>query len=334
MALKVAINGFGRIGRCVARIVSNRNDVEIVAINDTAKRDITRYLLQYDTVHGEFNKKVEVIDDNNISIGGNQIPVFSTRDPKELKFKECGADVVIECTGAFLTKESCKPYIDMGIDLVVMSAPAKDDTPTFVVGVNHAEYKGQNIISNASCTTNCLAPIAKVLNDKFGIEKGLVTTVHAYTASQNLLDVKAKDFRKSRAAAQNIIPTTTGAARAISLVIPSLKGKMNGLALRVPVPNVSMVDLTATLQKNVSIEDINLAFKEYEDGAMKGILLLDYDKRVSSDFIGTSYSSIIAQDMTQLIENNMVKVLAWYDNEWGYSTRLVDLAIYAQKNRG
>ncbi|CZE47050.1 type I glyceraldehyde-3-phosphate dehydrogenase [Campylobacter geochelonis] len=334
MALKVAINGFGRIGRCAARIILDRDDVELVAINDTAKRDITRYLLQYDSVHREFKKKVEVIDDDYIAVDGKKIRVFSTRDPQELGFKEFGAEVVLECTGAFLTTQKCQAYIDMGMKLVVMSAPAKDDTPTFVMGVNEHTYKGQNIISNASCTTNCLAPIAKVIDEKFGIVKGYMTTAHAYTASQNLLDVKGKDFRKSRAAAINIIPTTTGAAKAISLVLPNLKGKLNGLSLRVPVPNVSMVDLSVLVSKDVTAQEVNAAFSEYANGSMRGILLVDEDERVSSDFISSSYSSIVAKDVTGVVDSNMVKVMAWYDNEWGYSTRLVDLAVYAMKNRG
>lgn len=332
MSVKIAINGFGRIGRCAARIALSRDDVELVAINDTAiSRDITRYLLQYDTVHREFNKKVEVIDDNTISVDGKKIIVYSTRDPKELDFTKYGADVVLECTGAFLTKEKCQAYIDNDIKLVVMSAPAKDDTPTFVMGVNEEKYAGEKIISNASCTTNCLAPITKVIDEKFGIVKGLMTTAHAYTSSQTLLDVKGKDYRKSRAAATNIIPTSTGAAKAISLVLPNLKGKMHGLALRVPVANVSMVDLSVLLSKNVSADEVNAAFEEYANGSMKGILLVDKDNRVSSDFTTCPYSSIVASDLTQVVDGNMLKVMSWYDNEWGYSQRLIDLAIYASK---
>lgn len=325
MALRIAINGFGRIGRCAARIILDRDDCELVAINDTAKREITRHLLKYDSVHGEFKKDVEIVGED-IKVDGKLIKMSSTREPREIDFN--GADVVLECTGAFLTKEKCQPYIDQGIKLVVMSAPAKDDTPTFVMGVNESSYNGDKIISNASCTTNGLAPIAKVLDDKFGIVKGLMTTVHAYTASQPLLDTKGGDFRKSRAAATNIIPTTTGAAKAIGLVLPNLQGKLNGLALRVPVPNVSMVDLTAVLAKDTTIDEVNDAFKEY---AFKNpeILLVDEDGRVSTDFISSSYSSVYVKDMTQLIDKNLIKVLAWYDNEWGYSTRLVDLALYA-----
>lgn len=332
MSVKIAINGFGRIGRCATRIALSRDDIDIVAINDTAPtRDITRYLLQYDTVHREFNKKVEVIDENAISVDGKKIPIYSTRDPKELDFAKYGANVVLECTGVFLTKEKCSVYLENGMDLVVMSAPAKDDTATFVMGVNEDKYAGEKIISNASCTTNCLAPIAKVIDDKFGIVKGLMTTAHAYTASQNLLDVKGKDFRKSRAAATNIIPATTGAAKAISLVLPNLKGKMHGLALRVPVPNVSIVDLNVLLSKKTTADEVNAAFEEYANGAMKGILMVDKDERVSSDFTTCPYSSIVAKDLTQVVDGDMLKVMAWYDNEWGYSQRLLDLAVYAYK---
>ncbi|MSN95616.1 type I glyceraldehyde-3-phosphate dehydrogenase [Campylobacter sp. FMV-PI01] len=329
MAFKFAINGFGRIGRCATRILSNMDDAQLVAINDTASRDITRYLLQYDSVHGEFKQKVEVINDDYISINGKKIRVFSTRNLDELDFKSFGAEVVLECTGAFLTQEKCQPYLDKGLDLVVMSAPAKDDTPTFVMGVNHETYAKEKIISNASCTTNALAPVVKVLDDEFGIQKGIMTTTHAYTSSQNLLDVKSKDFRKSRAAASNIIPTTTGAAKAIGLVIPKLNGKLNGLSLRVPIANVSMVDLSVVLNKNVTKDEINLKFKEYSKSKMSGILLVDEEYRVSSDFIGCEYSSIVATDMTQVVDGNLVKVLAWYDNEWGYSKRLIELATYA-----
>lgn len=331
MALKVAINGFGRIGRCVARIALNRDDIEVVAINDTAKREVTRYLLQYDTVHGEFNKKVEVIDDDFIAVDGKKIRVYSTRDANELDYAGLGAEVVLECTGAFLTTEKCQPFLNNGIKKVVMSAPAKDDTPTFVMGVNHETYAGQAIISNASCTTNCLGPIAKVLDDELGIEKGLMTTIHAYTNGQSLVDVKCRDFRRSRAAACNIIPTTTGAAKAINLVLPQLKGKMHGQSVRVPVPNVSMVDLNVVTKKETTAAELNEIFRKYANGAMKGILLVDDDQRVSTDFCTSAYSSIVASDLTQVICGNLIKVMSWYDNEWGYSHRLIDLAMYATK---
>ena len=331
MALKVAINGIGRLGRCVARIALNRDDIEVVAINDTAKRDVTRYLLQYDTVHGEFNKKVEVISDDCIAVDGKKIKVYSTRDANELDYAGLGAEVVLECTGAFLTTEKCQPFLNNGIKKVVMSAPAKDDTPTFVMGVNHETYAGQAIISNASCTTNCLGPIAKVLDDELGIEKGLMTTIHAYTNGQSLVDVKCRDFRRSRAAACNIIPTTTGAAKAINLVLPQLKGKMHGQSVRVPVPNVSMVDLNVVTKKETTADELNAIFRKYANEKMKGILLVDDDQRVSTDFCTNSYSSIVASDLTQVICGNLIKVMSWYDNEWGYSHRLIDLAVHAMK---
>ena len=335
MAVKIAINGFGRIGRCAARIILERNfageDVELVAFNDTATRDMTRYLLKYDSVHGEFKHDVRIIDDGHIEVDGKKIRVFSTRDLNELNYVDYGVDVVLECTGKFLTTEKCEPYLARGVKKVVMSAPAKDDTPTFVVGVNDDKYAGEAIISNASCTTNGLAPVAKVLDEKFGIQKALMTTIHAYTHGQSLVDVKAKDFRRSRAAALNIAPTTTGAAKAIAKVLPQLSGKMHGQAVRVPVANVSMVDLTAILDKSASAEEINAAFREAADGAMKGILLVDDDSRVSSDFCTSSYSSIVASDTTQVICGDMVKIFAWYDNEWGYSHRLIDLALRAVK---
>ena len=335
MAVKIAINGFGRIGRCAARIILERNfageDVELVAFNDTATRDMTRYLLKYDSVHGEFKHDVQIIDDGHIEVDGKKIRVFSTRDLNELNYADYGVDVVLECTGKFLTTEKCEPYLARGVKKVVMSAPAKDDTPTFVVGVNDDKYAGEAIISNASCTTNGLAPVAKVLDEKFGIQKALMTTIHAYTHGQSLVDVKAKDFRRSRAAALNIAPTTTGAAKAIAKVLPQLNGKMHGQAVRVPVANVSMVDLTVILGKSASAEDINAAFREAADGSMKGILLVDDDSRVSSDFCTSSYSSIVASDTTQVICGDMVKIFAWYDNEWGYSHRLIDLALRAVK---
>ena len=335
MAVKIAINGFGRIGRCAARIILERNfageDVELVTFNDTATRDMTRYLLKYDSVHGEFKHDVQIIDDGHIEVDGKKIRVFSTRDLNELNYADYSVDVVLECTGKFLTTEKCEPYLARGVKKVVMSAPAKDDTPTFVVGVNDDKYAGEAIISNASCTTNGLAPVVKVLDEKFGIQKALMTTIHAYTHGQSLVDVKAKDFRRSRAAALNIAPTTTGAAKAIAKVLPQLSGKMHGQAVRVPVANVSMVDLTAILYKSASAEEINAAFREAADGSMKGILLVDDDSRVSSDFCTSSYSSIVASDTTQVICGDMVKIFAWYDNEWGYSHRLIDLALRAVK---
>ncbi|MCI7500807.1 MAG: type I glyceraldehyde-3-phosphate dehydrogenase [Campylobacter sp.] len=329
MALKIAINGFGRIGRCSARIIENDPNYELCIINDTAERKVTRYLLKYDTVHGEFNKEVEVLDDDHIAIGGRKVRVYSTRNIEDLDLS--GIDVVLECTGKFLTTEKCEAYLKQGAKKVIMSAPAKDDTPTFVLGVNANTYAGQKIISNASCTTNCLGPVTKVLEDNFGIEKGLMTTIHAYTNGQSLLDVKCRDLRRSRAAAQNIIPTTTGAAKAMKLVMPSLEGKLHGQSVRVPVPNVSMVDLTAVLGKKTSKEELNETFIKASKESLKGIMLVDFDERVSTDFMTCAYSSIVAADLTQVICGDMIKVMAWYDNEWGYSKRLVEMAGFISK---
>ena len=329
MALKIAINGFGRIGRCSARIIENDPNYELCIINDTAERKVTRYLLKYDTVHGEFNKEVEVLDDDHIAIGGRKVRVYSTRNIEDLDLS--GIDVVLECTGKFLTTEKCETYLKQGAKKVIMSAPAKDDTPTFVLGVNANTYAGQKIISNASCTTNCLGPVTRVLEDNFGIEKGLMTTIHAYTNGQSLLDVKCRDLRRSRAAAQNIIPTTTGAAKAMKLVMPSLEGKLHGQSVRVPVPNVSMVDLTAVLGKKTSKEELNETFVKASKESLKGIMLVDLDERVSTDFMTCAYSSIVAADLTQVICGDMIKVMAWYDNEWGYSKRLVEMAGFISK---
>ena len=329
MALKIAINGFGRIGRCSARIIENDPNYELCIINDTAERKVTRYLLKYDTVHGEFNKEVEVLDDDHIAIGGRKVRVYSTRNIEDLDLS--GIDVVLECTGKFLTTEKCEAYLKQGAKKVIMSAPAKDDTPTFVLGVNANTYAGQKIISNASCTTNCLGPVTRVLEDNFGIEKGLMTTIHAYTNGQSLLDVKCRDLRRSRAAAQNIIPTTTGAAKAMKLVMPSLEGKLHGQSVRVPVPNVSMVDLTAVLGKKTSKEELNETFVKASKESLKGIMLVDFDERVSTDFMTCDYSSIVAADLTQVICGDMIKVMAWYDNEWGYSKRLVEMAGFISK---
>jgi glyceraldehyde 3-phosphate dehydrogenase len=330
MALKIAINGLGRIGRCVAKIIANRNDVELVACNVSGDEEMIQYGLRYDSVHG--NRKDIDVKDGYIYIGDTKAKLLNEREPSKLDFVKYGAEVVLECTGAFLTQEEVQPYIDNGIKKVIFSAPAKDETPTFVIGANEDSYDGQNIISNASCTTNALAPIVKVLDDSFGIEAGLMTTIHSYTSSQPILDAKhKKDPRKARAGAVNLIPTTTGAAKAISKVLPQLAGKINGQAIRVPTPNVSMVDLTVTLNKNVTIQDVNDAFRKASNSNMQGILGIDDEKRVSSDFNGESTSTIIPMDTTQVINGNMVKVLGWYDNEWGYSYRLVDMAVHISK---
>ena len=327
MALKVAINGLGRIGRCVARIVADRDDVELVACNASGDEDMIQYGLRYDSVHG--NRKDISVKDGYIYIGNDKAKLLAQRDPAKIDFASLGVDIVLECTGAFLTQEAVQPYLDNGIKKVVFSAPAKDDTATFVMGVNEDSYAGQSVVSNASCTTNGLAPVAKVLDDAFGIEYGLMTTIHSYTGSQPILDAKdKKDPRKARAGAVNLIPTTTGAAKAISKVLPHLKGKINGQAIRVPTPNVSMVDLTVTLKNQVTVESVNQAFKDASNGAMKGILGVDEERRVSSDFNGESISTVVPLDTTQVVGDRMVKVLAWYDNEWGYSTRLVDMAVH------
>ncbi len=329
MALKIAINGFGRIGRCAARIIANDPNYELCVINDTAERKVTRYLLKYDTIHGEFDKEVEIDGENYLKIGEQKVRMYSTRNIDEMDLS--GIDVVLECTGKFLTSEKCEAYLKAGAKKVVMSAPAKDDTPTFVLGVNENLYAGQKIISNASCTTNCLGPVAKVLEDNFGIEKGLMTTIHAYTNSQSLLDSKAKDLRSSRAAATNLIPSTTGAAKAMKLIMPSLNGKLHGQSVRVPVADVSMVDLTAVLGRKTSKDELNETFLKAANSSLKGIMLVDFEERVSSDFMTCEYSSIVAADLTQVICDYMVKIMAWYDNEWGYTKRLVELGKYISK---
>ena len=331
MAVKVAINGLGRIGRCVAKIVANRDDVELVAVNASGAEDMIQYNLRYDTVHG--NRQDIKVENGFVTIGNDKAQLFSERDPSKLDFASLGVDVVLECTGAFLTEESVQAYIDNGVKKVVMSAPAKDDTATFVMGANEETYKGQSIVSNASCTTNGLAPVAKVLDDTFGIEKGLMTTIHSYTSSQPILDAKdKKDPRKGRAGATNLIPASTGAAKAIGKVMPHLNGKLNGQAIRVPTLNVSMVDLTVTLKKDTTLEEVQAAFTEASNGKLKGILGIDVEGRVSSDFIGESLSTVVPLDTIQVIENNMVKILSWYDNEWGYSTRLVDMGVHVATN--
>lgn len=327
MALKVAINGTGRIGLIVTKIVTQRDDLELVALNTTADMDMLQYLLKYDSVHKGVD--AQIINDTTMRINGKDVKIFSSRNPEDLAFGACGAKVVIECTGAFLTTEKCKAYLKDGVEKVVMSAPAKDDTPTYVLNINTDSYKGEEIISNASCTTNCLAPICKVLDEEFGIVNGLMTTIHSYTNDQNILDVKHKsDKRRARAAAINMIPTTTGAAKAIGLVMPNLQGKLNGYAMRVPTADVSVVDLTVNLTKEVTKETINEAIQKASENTFKGLIEVDNDKRVSSDFIGSTYSSTFVPDMTSVVDGKTVKVLAWYDNEWGYSSRLVDMVKF------
>ncbi len=301
--------------------------MELVAINTTAEPKMLEYLLKYDSVHRGVNAKL--IDDNNIQIGNKKVTMFRERDIKKLDFGSVGAEVVAECTGVFLTQEKAKEYLKGSVKKVVMSAPAKDSvTPTFVYEINTDKYKGEAIVSNASCTTNCLAPLCKVVDDAFGVENGLMTTIHAYTNDQNLLDVKhKKDFRRARAAGVNMIPTSTGAAKAIGLVMPHLKGKLNGFAVRVPVTDVSMVDLTVNLKNSVTVDEVNKAF---EDASKKydKMVMIDNDKRVSSDFIGCEYGAIFIPDLTRVVGEKSLKISAWYDNEWGYSYKMVQMMAF------
>ncbi len=330
MAVKVAINGLGRIGRCVARIIADRDDIELVAVNASGAPEMIEYNVKYDSVHG--TRKDARVSDGYLYLGSDKAKILSERDPAKLNFADYGAELVLECTGAFLTQESVQPYLENGIKKVVFSAPAKDDTPTFVIGANADSYAGEPIVSNASCTTNGLAPVAKVLDDAFGIEHGLMTTIHSYTSSQPILDAKhKKDPRKGRAGATNLVPTSTGAAKAISKVLPSLAGKLNGQAVRVPTADVSMVDLTVTLKQSVTEEVVKAAFKMAAEGTHKGILGVDEEYRVSQDFVGESLSTVVPLDTIQVIGEKMVKVLSWYDNEWGYSCRLVDMAVHVSK---
>jgi glyceraldehyde 3-phosphate dehydrogenase len=324
--MKIGINGFGRIGRLAFRAAINRPEIEIVGINDLVEPDYMAYMLKYDSTHGKFDGSVEV-KDGNLVVNGKTIRVTAEKDPANLKWNEVGAEVIIESTGFFLTQELAQKHIDAGAKKVVMSAPAKDDTPTFVMGVNHKELKAdQHIVSNASCTTNCLAPIAKVLNDKFGIVEGLMTTVHAVTATQKTVDgPSVKDWRGGRGAYQNIIPSSTGAAKAVGLVLPELKGKLTGMSLRVPTADVSVVDLTVRLNKGASYEEIKTAMKEASEGELKGILGYTEDEVVSSDFLGDARTSIFDAKAGISLNDNFVKVVSWYDNEWGYSNKIVDL---------
>jgi len=333
MVLKIAINGFGRIGRSVTRLVSQRDDIEIVAINDLSDIKTMAYLLENDSVHGSFNRDVEIIDENYMGIDGHRIRILNEPDPKNIRFADYGADMLIECSGLFLTQKEAQIHIDRGVKKVLFSAPSKDTiTSTFVMGVNETLYAGESIVSNASCTTNCLAPIAKTLDDAFGLEKGLMTTIHSYTNDQNILDVNhARERRRSRAAAVNMIPTTTGAAKAIGRVLPQLEGKLHGQSVRVPVPDVSMLDLTINTKKETSLEEVNTLLNKMAQSSLKGILLIDKKMRVSQDFVNCTHSSVVAEDLTQVMGGNMLKVMAWYDNEWGYSNRLIDMALYINK---
>lgn len=327
--IKVGINGFGRIGRLVFRVMTERPNLEVVGINDLIDVDYMAYMLKYDSTHGKFKGTVDV-KNGNLIINGNSIRVTAEKDPANLKWNEINAEYVVESTGLFLSQDTAIKHIQAGAKRVVISAPAKDDTPTFVMGVNNKTYKkDMTIVSNASCTTNCLAPIAKILNDKYGITEGLMTTVHAATATQKTVDgPSAKDWRGGRGAYQNIIPSSTGAAKAVGLVIPELKGKLTGMAFRVPVPDVSVVDLTCKLDKPASYEDIRKTMKDASEGSMKGILGYTEDDVVSSDFEGDTHTSIFDAKAGISLNNNFVKIISWYDNEWGYSNKVVDLIEY------
>lgn len=326
--IKVAINGFGRIGRLTLRAALNRNDMDIVAVNDLTDSKTLAHLLKYDSVHGKFPGTVEV-DGDNLVVNGKKIIVFAERDPSNLPWKEHGIDVVVEATGVFRSRDKISKHLEAGAKKVVLTVPSKaadDVDATVVLGVNENDIKPEHkIYSNASCTTNCLAPFAKVLNDKFGIKRGLMNTIHSYTNDQIILDAPHSDLRRARAAAMSIIPTTTGAAKAVGLVIPELKGKLDGFAMRVPTPDGSVVDLTAELEKETTKEEINAAIKEAAEGPMKGILECCVDPIVSTDVIGNSHSSVFDTMMTQVLEGKFIKVLSWYDNEYGYSCRVVDL---------
>ncbi|HLT42664.1 MAG TPA: type I glyceraldehyde-3-phosphate dehydrogenase [Sphingobacteriaceae bacterium] len=324
--MKIGINGFGRIGRLAFRAALQRDDIEVVGINDLVEPDYMAYMLKYDSTHGKFEGTVEE-KDGNLIVNGKTIRVTAERDPAALKWDEVGAEVILECTGLFLSKEAAQKHIDAGAKKVVLSAPAKDDTPTFVIGVNDNELKAdQTIVSNASCTTNCLAPMAKILNDNFGIVEGLMTTVHAVTATQKTVDSPSqKDWRGGRGAYQNIIPSSTGAAKAVGLVLPAVKGKLTGMSLRVPVADVSVVDLTVRLEKPATYEQIKQAFKDASEGSMKGVVGYTEEDVVSSDFIGDARTCIFDAKAGIALNDNFVKVVAWYDNEWGYSNKLIEL---------
>ena len=326
MALKIGINGFGRIGRMVFRAaVQNFKDIEVVAINDLLEPDYLAYMLKYDSVHGRFEGEVSV-EGNTLVVNGKKIRLTAVKDPSELKWAEVGADIVIEATGIFLTKEGGQKHLDAGAKKVIMSAPSKDDTPMFVFGVNDKTYKGEAIISNASCTTNCLAPLAKVVNDKWGIKRGLMTTVHAATATQKTVDGPSnKDWRGGRGILENIIPSSTGAAKAVGVVIPELNKKLTGMAFRVPTSDVSVVDLTVELNKSASYEEICAEMKAQSQGALKGVLGYTEDKVVATDFRGDARTSIFDAEAGIALDGTFVKLVSWYDNEWGYSNKVLEM---------
>lgn len=333
MTIRVAINGFGRIGRnSFKAAIENYRDIEIIAINDLYDTKTLAHLLKYDSVFGKFPGDVKG-KEGALEVNGKEIRVTAEKDPVNLPWGELGVDVVIESTGVFRSREKAAKHIEAGAKKVIITAPAKGEDITIVLGVNEEKYDPEkhHIISNASCTTNCLAPVVKILNDKFGVEKGLMTTVHSYTNDQRILDLPHSDLRRARAAALSIIPTTTGAAKAVTLVLPELKGKLNGFALRVPTPTVSITDFVAVVKKNVTEEEINNAFKEAAEGDLKGILGYSDEPLVSMDYKGNSLSSIVDGLSTMVIDGNLVKVVSWYDNEWGYSCRVIDLVHYIAK---
>jgi len=332
MALRVAINGFGRIGRNFLRTSWRNDKLEIIAINDLTDAKTLAHLLKYDSVHGIFNADIKT-GNGSITVDGREIKVFAVTEPEKLPWKDNRVDVVVESTGRFVDRLSSTKHLDAGAKWVIISAPAKEPDATICMGVNEetldpAKHK---IISNASCTTNCLAPVAKVIHNEFGITRGLMTTIHSYTNDQRILDLPHKDLRRARAAALNMIPTTTGAAKAVGIVLPELKGKLNGMAIRVPTPNVSVVDLVAEVGKDITAEEINSALRKAADGPMKGILQYSEEPLVSGDFNGNPHSSIVDATLTMVLDGKMAKVLAWYDNEWGYSTRIRDLILYIAK---
>jgi glyceraldehyde 3-phosphate dehydrogenase len=335
MAIRIGINGFGRIGRCVGRILMDDPDVELVAVNDLTSPEQLAYLFKYDTVHRKYDGNVEVTEDG-LNIGGTDVKVMSERDPANLGWGDLGVDYVFECTGFFRKREDAKKHLDAGADFVLVSAPGKGLDLSVVYGVNHKDIDVDNmqIIDVASCTTNCLAPVAKVLNDTFGIESGLMTTVHAYTNNQALLDSPhKKDFRRGRAAAQNMVPTSTGAAVAVTRVIPELEGKLNGMAVRVPTPDVSLVDLVCQFEKSVSVDAVNDALTEAANGDMKGVLGVTNDPVVSTDLMGNPHSSFVDLESTMSAGDKMAKVVTWYDNEWGFSQRMVDVVKYVASQK-
>jgi glyceraldehyde 3-phosphate dehydrogenase len=332
MTVKIGINGFGRIGRNIFRQALHNDNVEIVAINDLTDAKMLAHLLKYDSVHGKLDAEIQV-DNDDIVVDGKKVHVYSEKDPVNIGWKVHDVEVVIESTGRFTNKEAASKHLQAGAKKVVISAPATDEDITLALGVNDQEYDPENhhIISNASCTTNCLAPFAKILDEKFGLKRGLMTTVHAYTNDQQILDLPHKDYRRARAAAENIIPTSTGAAKAVGKVLPQLNGKLNGMAVRVPVPDGSLVDLVAELDKNVTADEINAAFKHAAENELKGILEYSEEPLVSRDIVGNPHSSIVDGLSTMVLEGNMVKVVSWYDNEIGYSSRCIDLAQFLKE---